>query len=54
MLFGQLNKCWSIGEIAMGRNQSPQFLADIGLDQSQAKSTMGDGNGLIAARISFS
>jgi len=44
MLFGQLNKCLSLREIAMGIDQSPEFLADIGLEQSPAKSTMGDGN----------
>ena len=44
MLFGQLNKCVSLREIAMGIDQSPEFLADIGLSQSPAKSTMSDGN----------
>ena len=44
MLFGQLNKCLSLREIAMGIDQSPEFLSDIGLEQSPAKSTMGDGN----------
>lgn len=44
MLFGQLNKCLSLREIAMGIDQSPEFLADIGLEQSPAKSTMCDGN----------
>ena len=44
MLFGQLNKCLSLREIAMGIDQSPEFLSDIGLEQSPAKSTMSDGN----------
>ena len=44
MLFGQLNKCLSLREIAMGIDQSPEFLLDIGLEQSPAKSTMSDGN----------
>ena len=44
MLFGQLNKCVSLREIAMGIDQSPEILADIGLSQSPAKSTMSDGN----------
>lgn len=44
MLFGQLNKCSSLREIAMGIDQSPEFLADIGIEQSPAKSTMSDGN----------
>ena len=44
MLFGQLNKCLSFREIAMGIDQSPEFLSEIGLEQSPAKSTMSDGN----------
>lgn len=44
IMFGQLNKCLSLREIAMGIDQSPEFLADIGLEQSPAKSTMSDGN----------
>jgi hypothetical protein len=44
MMFGQLNKCFSLREIDMGIDQSPEFLADIGLSQSPAKSTMSDGN----------
>jgi len=44
MMFGQLNKCLSLREIDMGIDQSPEFLFDIGLSQSPAKSTMSDGN----------
>ena len=44
MMFGQLNKCLSLREIDMGIDQSPEFLSDIGLEQSPAKSTMSDGN----------
>ena len=44
MLFGQLNKCLSLREIAQGISIDGQFLKDIGLEQSPAKSTMGDGN----------
>lgn len=44
MLFGQLNRCLSLREIAIGIDQSPEFMADIGLDQSPAKSSMSDGN----------
>lgn len=44
MIFGQLNKCLSLREIDMGIDQSPEFLSDIGLVQSPAKSTMSDGN----------
>jgi len=43
-MFGQLNKCHSLREIALGISQSPEFLYDIGLAQSPAKSTMSDGN----------
>lgn len=43
-MFGQLNKCLSLREIAMGIDQTPEFLADISLQQSPAKSTMSDGN----------
>jgi len=44
MMFGQLNNCHSLREIALGIDQSPEFLYDIGLKQSPAKSTMSDGN----------
>jgi len=43
-MFGQLNNCHSLREIALGIDQSPEFLHDIGLKQSPAKSTMSDGN----------
>jgi len=43
-MFGQLNRCLSLREIAMGIDQSPEFLADIGLQQSPAKSSMSTGN----------
>ena len=42
--FGQLNRCQSLREIAIGIDQSPEFLADIGLKQSPAKSTISKGN----------
>lgn len=44
MMFGQLNKCLSLREIAQGISVDSQFLSDIGLAQSPAKSTMSDGN----------
>jgi hypothetical protein len=44
MMFGQLNKCLSLREIDMGIDQSPEFLSHIGIQQSPAKSTMGNGN----------
>lgn len=42
MMFGQLNKCHTLREIAQGISISPKFLTDIGLEQSPAKSTMSD------------
>src|SRR5699024_9925299 len=42
MMFGQLNKCHTLREIAQGISISPKFLNDIGLEQSPAKSTMSD------------
>ena len=44
IMFGQLNRCLSLREIALGIDQSPEFLADIGLQQSPAKSSMSAGN----------
>jgi len=44
MMFGQLNKCLSLREISMGLSITPEFLKDIELEQSPAKSTMSDGN----------
>jgi hypothetical protein len=37
MMFGQLNKCHTLREIAQGISISPKFLKDIGLEQSPAK-----------------
>jgi hypothetical protein len=41
---GQLNRCLSLREISIGIDRSPEFLADIGLAQSPAKSSMSAGN----------
>jgi len=41
-MFGQLNKCHSLREIDMVIDQSPEFLADIGLSQNSDISTMSD------------
>jgi hypothetical protein len=43
-MFGQLNRCLTLREISMGIDQSPEFLSDIGLKQSPAKSSMSYGN----------
>lgn len=44
MLFGQLNDCNSLRDITAGLNVHEQFLRDLGLKQSPARSTMSDGN----------
>jgi hypothetical protein len=43
-MFGQLNRCLSLREIATGIDQSTGFLADTGLTQSPARSSMSAGN----------
>lgn len=44
MTFGQLNKCMTLGDISTGVGISETFIADLGLEQSPARSTMSDGN----------
>lgn len=44
LIFGQLNKCYTLTDISCGLSVSSTFLSDIGLSQSPAKSTMSDGN----------
>ena len=44
MLFGQLNKCYTLRDISLGLGINSAFLSDMGLGQSPAKSTMSDGN----------
>ncbi len=44
MVFGQLNKCYTLADISCGLSVSGTFLSDMGLSQSPAKSTMSDGN----------
>ena len=44
LIFGQLNKCYTLSDISCGLSISTTFLSDIGLSQSPAKSTMSDGN----------
>jgi len=44
MTFGQLNKCMTLGDISTGIDISETFIADLGLEQSPARSTMSDGN----------
>lgn len=40
LLFGQLNKCYALRDICIGLKVSGDFLFDIGLKQSPARSTM--------------
>lgn len=40
LLFGQLNKCTTLRDICIGFKVSADFLADVGLKQSPARSTM--------------
>ena len=42
MLFGQLNNCQTLRDIVAGFNVSADFLQDIGLEKSPARSTMSD------------
>lgn len=44
MTFGQLNKCITLSDISTGIGISETFIADLGLEQSPARSTMSDGN----------
>lgn len=44
LIFGQLNKCYTLSDISCGLSISGTLLSDLGLDQSPAKSTMSDGN----------
>jgi IS4 transposase len=44
LIFGQLNKCYTLTDISCGLSVSGTLLSDLGLDQSPAKSTMSDGN----------
>lgn len=44
LIFGQLNKCYTLSDISCGLSISSTFLNDVNLNQSPAKSTMSDGN----------
>jgi len=44
MTFGQLNKCLTLSDISTGIGVCETFIADLGLKQSPARSTMSDGN----------
>lgn len=43
-MFGQLNKCYTLEDISAGIAVNATFIADMGLKQSPARSTMSDGN----------
>ena len=44
LTFGQLNKCLTLSDISTGIGVCETFIADLGLTQSPARSTMSDGN----------
>lgn len=44
LTFGQLNRCHTLEDISAGIAVSETFIADLGLKQSPARSTMSDGN----------
>lgn len=44
LMFGQLNKCYTLEDISAGIGVSGTFIKDLGLSQSPARSTMSDGN----------
>jgi hypothetical protein len=44
LIFGQLNKCHILNDISAGIGINQQFISDINLSQSPARSTMSDGN----------
>jgi len=44
LTFGQLNKCITLNDISASIGISQTFIADLGLTQSPARSTMSDGN----------
>jgi DDE family transposase/uncharacterized protein DUF4372 len=44
LLFGQLNKCYTLRDIVVGFNVSADFLRDVGLQRSPARSTMSYGH----------
>src|ERR1043165_2879498 len=44
LMFGQLNKCYTLEDISAGIAVNKTYIADLGLMQSPARSTMSDGN----------
>lgn len=44
LMFGQLNKCYTLEDISAGIGVSTTYIGDLGLTQSPARSTMSDGN----------
>jgi len=44
LMFGQLNKCYTLEDISAGLGVSSTYVADLGLKQSPARSTMSEGN----------
>ena len=44
LTFGQLNKCFTLSDISTRIGVSETFISSLGLNQSPARSMMGDGN----------
>lgn len=44
LIYGQLNKCYTLNDISTGIGISETLIGDLGLTQSPSRSTMSDGN----------
>ena len=44
LIYGRLNKCYTLNDISTGIVVSETFIGDLGLNQSPARSTVSDGN----------
>lgn len=51
LMFGQLNKCYTLEDISAGIGISSTFVSDLKLAQSPARSTMSDGNSKRNAQV---
>ncbi len=48
LTYGQLNKCYTLNDISTGIGVNETFIGDLGLLQNPARTTMSDGNLLLA------
>ncbi len=48
LTYGQFNKCYTLNDISTGIGVNETFIGDLGLLQSPARTTMSDGNLLLA------